>query len=140
MACRTFLWSGPDLLVAIDALGVKCICFLQDFNAFVITRIMAVLAEFRLSAGAVLFGQMAVTAGSVSGILSGRMMMTVVAGCAIARSGCMGSVIKQNFPGNPLEHDPDGVFRLSGGKSSIAEGADNKQNNGRTVSYLQVFL
>lgn len=140
MACRTFLRTCPDLLVAIDTLGVKGICFFQDFNTFIITRIMAILAEFGLRAGVVLCRLVAVPAGPVSGILPGRMMMAVIAGCAITRTGCMGLVIEQNFSGNPFKHEPDGMFGLFGGKSSIAECADNKKNNGSTVSYLQVFL
>lgn len=140
MACRTFLRPGPDLLVAIDTLAVKRIGFLQNFNAFIITGIMAILAEFGLCVGVALAGQMAVTTGPVSGILSGRMMMAVITGRTITRTGCMGLVIEQNFSGNPFKHDPDGMFGFFGGKGRIAECANNKKNNGRTVGYLQVFL
>ncbi len=140
MACRTFLRPGADLLVAIDTLGVKRIGFFQDFNTFIVTRIMAILAKLGLCTGVVLAGQMAVTAGPVSGILTGRMMMAVIAGSAITRTGRMCTVIEQNFSGNPFKHEPDGMFWLFGGKSSIAECADNKKNNGSAVSYLLVFL
>lgn len=140
MACRTFLRPGPDLLVAIDTLAVKRIGFLQDFNAFIITRIMAILAELGLCTGVVLAGQMAVTTGPVSGILTRRMMMAVIADSAITRTGRMGLVIKQNFSGNPFKHNPDGMFGFFGGKGRIAECTNHKQNDGRTIGYLQVFL
>ena len=94
MACRTFLRPGSYPLVAIDALGVKRFGFLQDFNAFIVTRIMAFLADFGLCAGVVLCRQMAIHAGSVSGILTGRMMMAVIAGCTLSCTGCMGLVIE----------------------------------------------
>lgn len=140
MTCRAFLRSGPNLPVAIDTLAVKRIGFFQDFDAFIITGIMAILAELGLCAGVVLCGQMAVTASSESGILSGRMMMAVIAGRAITRTRCMGLVIEQDFSGNPFKHEPDGLFGLFGGKGRIAECTNHKKNDGRTVGYLLVFL
>jgi len=139
MACRTFLRPGSELLVTIDTLGVKRVGLFQYFKAFIIPRIMALPAYFGLSPGIDLRGRMAVAAGPASGILSGRMVMAVAAGCTITGTGCMDLVIEQNFSGNPIKHDPDRGFRLFGGKSSIAECTDDKKKDGRTAGNLQMF-
>mgnify|MGYP001550990450 CR=1 FL=1 len=90
--------SGFEVLVALDALVVKCIGPFQHFRVLYLVFIMAIQTCFRRAIG--VFGTaVAGTAGNKGGFIVHGVVVAVVAGKSVLQIRCMGLMIEENQSG-----------------------------------------
>jgi len=112
--------AGFEVLVAFDALIVKCIGPFQHLRVLYLISIMAVQTCFRQAIG--FFGAMVtITACNKGGIIIHGVVVAIIAGKAVMHIRCMGLMVKENLSGGDFEHHSHRFFRCFFREGCVAQ-------------------
>jgi hypothetical protein len=137
----TFFGTGFEFPMALDALVMKRIAHFDYFGILDLIFVMTFQAGFQYDS---LFQRplMAIAAGPQRGFVVRGVMVAVVTGKSVSGVGRVHFVTEQHFARHALELDPHRFIQHRRGEGGvrITAHSHNQQNNGQTVSQLEIFL
>jgi hypothetical protein len=136
---RAGLRSLAELLMASDALFVKCIRFRYHLGIFDFAFFVAIQTAVRLRTVFDL-SLVALPTSDQSGFSPTGMMMAIRTVQRITVYGTVRLMVKKDFSRIGLVHDPNGFGRCFGRKGGIADNRYKQQVDCQTASKQQLFL